>query len=583
MLGQPPRENYYAAVDPNRMNMFKLPHELPVGAARRHMGGNEFLHWAAPTVGEHFRNEQQLLDHFDEVRRGPQGMRSEQIRSVVERPGGPPPIGQPVRNIQPQHRSQIELSDHASMSRVTGAPPPASGRRQATGQSQARYVPSVALLGQGENPANDRDVRGLQFATDAAHLQQAAVMAEQNARHMEGNRLRARQSTLAFGNYELNPGHHRLNAEVGRADDYGVDRLRSQHVYAPSSEVKSLLSDPMPGAPHILSTVDGRILPPPSATRPEEMSVGERNGRAARACNINFASDAPVDPPKHNPHAGRRAMSTVFGSASGPSGPLLAQGEPGRYVGLDPNGGPEIKYNPHAGRTSISKSLQDAGYLQDPHGSAQYTAAEHHRKRGALPAAARRVPVVEELVFGAALDPCDPHAQQPLDAEAKAEGKRALGGARAAQTNVGPRELGGAEDPAHPDLPDQRFYHGTERKYADHRDMLHYQEHADGGHIQPSAFSRAPSGVGQAMNFGDVPPSACSDEPRGLPKRHPGPERLRRGRGVDGEGHDHRGRQLATSLVDEVVFNRSPIKGVMPLGAQGVNFSINEQGEFAGR
>ena len=89
--------------------------------------------------------------------------------------------------------------------------------------------------------------------------------------------------------------------------------------------------------------------------------------------------------------------------------------------------------------------------------------------------------------------------------------------------------------------------------YQDQRGMLEYTEFADA----PPAVNRSPprhvSAVGHAMTHGNIPPNAPSDEPKGLPKRHPGPERLRRGRGVDGNGHDHQGRQLATSLVDEMV------------------------------
>lgn len=136
------------------------------------------------------------------------------------------------------------------------------------------------------------------------------------------------------------------------------------------------------------------------------------------------------------------------------------------------------------------------------------------------------------------------------------------------------------------------------RKYEDHPGLLHYSEtpdcaqgyaqNNDGQYYSHPAYSQPPppphiSQVQQAMAPGDVPPDAHSDEPKGLPKRHPGPERLRRGRGVDGHGNDHFGRQLATSVVDEVVFDRSPMKGYMPLKEPGANFMLNRQGEFARR
>ena len=82
---------------------------------------------------------------------------------------------------------------------------------------------------------------------------------------------------------------------------------------------------------------------------------------------------------------------------------------------------------------------------------------------------------------------------------------------------------------------------------------------------------------------GDVPSDAFSPDPKGLPKRHPGPAKINRGRGVDGRGTDHQGRQLATSLVDEVIFGRSPMQGKLPLANNGANFSVDEHGEFGRR
>ena len=82
---------------------------------------------------------------------------------------------------------------------------------------------------------------------------------------------------------------------------------------------------------------------------------------------------------------------------------------------------------------------------------------------------------------------------------------------------------------------------------------------------------------------GEVAPNAYSDEPSGLPKRHPGPERLTRGRGVDGRGHDHQGRQLATSLADEALYGRSKFDGKMPLGNNGANFGIGVDGNIGAR
>ena len=80
-----------------------------------------------------------------------------------------------------------------------------------------------------------------------------------------------------------------------------------------------------------------------------------------------------------------------------------------------------------------------------------------------------------------------------------------------------------------------------------------------------------------------MPANSYSPDPKGLPKRHPGPERLSRSKGVDGTGQDHNGRQMATSLVDEVIFGRSPFHGKICQGNIGGNFTINQSGEFAAR
>ena len=157
-------------------------------------------------------------------------------------------------------------------------------------------------------------------------------------------------------------------------------------------------------------------------------------------------------------------------------------------------------------------------------------------------------------------------------------------GAAAARTFVSAAELGGQLPPeARGDPPPPRF--APRGGYADHAELLHYTENAD----QPTS-ARAPpppprhhSEIAATIASGPVDPTARSAEPRGLPKRHPGPERLKRGAGINGAGCDHQGRQLATSLVDEVTFGRANYRGKMQLASNNANFAIDAAGEFAHR
>ena len=90
-----------------------------------------------------------------------------------------------------------------------------------------------------------------------------------------------------------------------------------------------------------------------------------------------------------------------------------------------------------------------------------------------------------------------------------------------------------------------------------------------GGFYQKDVSGNVPNGEGDVL--------------QGLPRRHPGPQRLQRGMGVDGQGHDHQGRQIATSMVDEVIFSRAPATGKMHHLSPGANFGIDGEGNFAKR
>ena len=73
--------------------------------------------------------------------------------------------------------------------------------------------------------------------------------------------------------------------------------------------------------------------------------------------------------------------------------------------------------------------------------------------------------------------------------------------------------------------------------YADNKQLLDSMEYADVPHDQmPHSPGIKKTAVGQAMTFGDVAPNAVSQEPKGLPRRHPGPDRLA---GLGGPGPEH--------------------------------------------
>ena len=163
-------------------------------------------------------------------------------------------------------------------------------------------------------------------------------------------------------------------------------------------------------------------------------------------------------------------------------------------------------------------------------------------------------------------------------------GKRPVHGAAAARTVVSAAELGGQLPPEDGSgAPPPPFV--SRSGYADQAELLHYTEYVD---QPPSERAAAPpprhhSEIATTIASGPVDPTAHSSEPSGLPKRHPGPERLKRGGGINGTGTDHQGRQLATSLVDEVTFGRANYRGKLQLASNNANFAIDAAGEFAHR
>jgi hypothetical protein len=572
-----------------RLTMFQVPHRLPLGAERAHMSHTEYARRAAPALRDAFQHEQAVQDIITKQAQNRNG--GEKVAAVafgrdanafahrdmwgVDR----------VRNLDPHagrdNQSSITFADdvsappsHDPSSRayVKGQMPRAQhGRRGGA----PKLIPSSAILNADVNATwtVDRDQR-LTLASDPKILAKAAENAVDNARMCDENRYNSRRSALQFGNHELNPGGNRLNGDLPRGDDYGIARIRSDVVYQrPPGQVAGLLVDPDPNAPP----------PMMSPTKPFA-------GRSQKS-TVSLKDDQPFEAPHRGPHAGRRSKSVVFEQQAGAAPPALPRG-PGYYVGHDIIGGPTIKHNEHAGKMTSSKTMEH--YLKyDPQGHAAEVHQQHQRRRGMMPNNAKLVPVVEDVVFnqhpvtrvGSQIN------AQPTVYSEVVEGKRSVHGGqmpvealRAAQTHVGPRELGGPASVEHPDLPARI---AAQPKFPDHKEMLSYTEHAEAQMRNMPRPSPPPprqrSLVGETVNGGQVDPTAYSHEPAGLPKRHPGPERLKRGMGIDGAGHDHRGRQLATSLVDEVIFGRSNYQGKIALGNNGANFNIDQAGQVAHR
>ena len=611
-----------------RMNMFKMPHRLPVGRERDRMHPHEFYRRAGPALADAKQQERDVMDIIEKSAQNIHGgdrMASvafnQQPRSHVKRNmiGAPytaaddygvarqtTTTGHENKDTQSQlsaifnddaatrlvdgrgggaqggYQKGAQLADGVGVHQHMRGDRTGGGRRQGQqgqqGQQQqppARLIPTSAMLGANMRGdwVGDRDQRNLELATNPAALARAAEDAESNHRMCAHNRVHSRRSNIKFGDFELNPGGHRLNDEQQRADDYGVARLRSDTVFRPpgqQGQVAALLSDPDPRQPSVSPHAHNKFA-----------------GKSQKS-TLSFGTDGAIEPVHHGPFAGRRAKSVVFDDGAGPAAAMAPEQE-GYYLGLDAMGGPGVKHNPYAGRITESGAMEHR-IKYDPTGHADETRMAHERRRAQMPTHARRLPIVEEVVFDN--HPLNRNAQMfsdgvPTRYKAEVQGKRSVHGGnmppealRAAHTAVGPRELGGSATEEHPNDPPRQA--GPKGGYPDHGDLLHYNEF-DRAHLPPPPPLAAPSATAEAINGGPVAPNAYSVEPRGLPKRHPGPERLKRGRGIDGMGHDHNGRQLATSLVDEVIFGRQNFQGKIPLANHGANFSSDKAGEFARR
>ena len=584
-----------------RLTLFQVPNRLPIGRDRSRMSRQEFARRAAPALQDAFQHEQAVKDIISDQARPKYG--SEAMASIAfnqKRRDNHDDWGiDRIRNIDPNAEFAAMNKGSQDVARLFDdnfAAQQMDGRGDGRGHrikhaqgltseqamaNQRKLIPTSAIIGANAkaNWVVDRDQRGLEYASDPAVLERAAENAVENTRAHDANRIHSRRSAIPMGDHDLNPGGHRLNANIPRADDYGIARMRTEQTNRPqeAGQVAALLHDPDPRAP----------FPVLSPTNP----YAGRSQRSTVQLNDHQVAEAPY----RGPYAGRRAKSVVFEERDGASAPPLPQGAPGvaapgYFIGHDVMGGPTIKHNEHYGKMTDSRTMEH--YLKfDPSGHADEVGRQHARRRQQMPSNAKRVPIIEDVVFDNHPVTRQQHLVhvEPSIHAAQAEGKRSVYSGlmpaealKAVQSQIGPRELGGDATAQHPNAPPPP---PDPKKALDNKEMLHYAEHADAD--RRVARPRPPpvpySAVGESINGGEVAPDAYSAEPRGLPRRHPGPERLKRGKGVDGQGHDHQGRQLATSLVDEVIFGRANFQGRIPLANNGVNFGLNQAGEFGHR
>ena len=168
---------------------------------------------------------------------------------------------------------------------------------------------------------------------------------------MQANKRNARISQLAFGDHELNPGGHRLNENLQRADDFGIGRIRNQDPTHAGLQINSQSQS------HQMS----ELLQEPDPRRPPDPSPAMNNpyaGRSSCSKNISFGTNGAIDPIKYTEHSGKRGASTVFEEGGGPKAPHLPQ-VPGYFMGLAKHGGgPVPKLNEHMGKRANSDQMK---------------------------------------------------------------------------------------------------------------------------------------------------------------------------------------------------------------------------------
>lgn len=582
-----------------KLTLFQVPNHVPIGRERLRMSDAEYERRAAPALADAYRHEQGVKDIINDVGRNIHGgdiMRSIIFAQPLRRNTGADDWGvDRVRNIDPysgsSNVSQIHnLFDDDYATKLMDGRGDGKGYKHPGGlprglsnkNSQGGYrnlVPTAAMLGANDVSAakwsQDRDQK-LDYFADPFILAQAAEMGEELAKVRNKNKLYAQRSAIPMGTYDLNPGGNSYNEDLPRADDYGIGRIRSDAIMDEaiertrgSAQVRALLQNP-------------ETFTPVHQGSPAKPHAGK-----SQQSSITF-DHKPAESPRRGPFAGRRAKSTVFDAKSGPAAPVPPRGY---YIGHDSLGGPEVKQNPYAGRITESHAIANVMPFE-PDAHAAEVGYQHQRRRAQMPRGSLLVPMVEDVVF----DKQGPLSGKeyeinlvPNTHEVPPQGKRsAYGGLmpeealRAVKTHVGLREFGG--QPSLAEMQEQ-FPMNRERKISKNYDMLEYVDYAnaDPRNRPPPPPPRPHSDVFISINGGEVPSYTHSDEPKGLPKRHPGPQRLLRGRGVDGAGFDHQGRQLATTLVDEVIFGRTNFQGKISLANNGANFTIDAAGEFAHR
>lgn len=218
-----------------KVSMFRANDRIPVGREREGMSEAEFMQRAAPVLASAHSREQAIMESLNQFGQDRHG--GDKIAGIVFNQGERQMAHQDnwgisrVRNVDPNagraNVSQLHSvfdDQHAGAlvdGRGDGRPSRIKGQLPLSGGPQDRgLVPTSRILGADANKnwVVDRDQR-LEYATDPAMLAQAAKVSAEDHEKFKQNRNSMRGSRVPMGEYDLNPGGHRLNAELERADD----------------------------------------------------------------------------------------------------------------------------------------------------------------------------------------------------------------------------------------------------------------------------------------------------------------------------------------------------------------------------
>lgn len=579
------------------MNLFASPPRLPVGTARQQLSDREYVQQAEPVYKHAADLERAVHGLFDDERRAPRAIDGQVMWGVITNTNhkGSDDFGV-ARTVSEASKEEAarRQAEHQRRSppyaHLAPTPPAAPDSRPASNivgrrcYAQSDYVPSAAMIGSGQygyscaaGPAGSQQTspRGAQ---DPSELDQqvaarmAARIAAQTAEETSLYRTRMLSSQI-FGQ-----GSHAAPAPKATFEDRASGSPHgawSQHHGNRSTDYNFLVRDDLRAPP-----------PPPRA----------HAGLTSKSTNPTYHHEQPPEilpgyfqgvshlQKRTSEHVGKRNDSSRVEFDVQQPVPL----QPGYYYAPDQS----QKRNEHAGKMTASRGDEFLSF-ENVERNAGLTVDQHQRARARKPEIAVRANYVEKAVFNHALIP-EEHERHPPPPTPPIRGMGMVSGQKATQTQM--QEVlfaggGGGGSPGNDVGVGIRRGPVPNARAAD-TVMPGLLRSSGEPSRQPPTISKydslkSPRGADLAINGPQVPPDAPSALPMYIPKKHPGPTNLQhqrqRGMGIDGKGHDHMGRQLATSLVDEVVYGRSPLRGKLYIQNHGANFNVGQDGNFGKR